>query len=301
MGRPDPSAAALIISFDVRAATTRARRRQRARRVGRNYRSRTDPVKVPRWLAVVALILAIGVSVAVTLLISGGNESDLPPGCAPQDRGTPGCRSTNTGSDSNTVALVTVILTPLAALAVGLIAAASARNRLREQLHAEGNRLRQQLDGEAEREKTRHEHERRLHDLDGLRELINDAATAMQARVIHVVETRGLLRGKSGPLDVETEKALRDAHQTDVDLRKLTVGTATRLLLHFGPDSELYSHYYAHGRALEEQLAQLWENQDLPAEERLFRSEDEVLSSAPHFEGFREAARRVVGYRLPEE
>ena len=256
---------------------------------------------IPRWLAVVVLVLVASVSVGVTLLITSDNGRELPPGCAPEDRDRPGCRPTNTGSGSNTVALVTVILTPLAALAVGLVAAASARDRLREQLGAEAERLRKQLGAEAEREKARLDHERRLHDLDGLRELIDDAATAMQGRVLHVQAARRSLLDKIGPLDSETEDALHDAVGAAQDQRQETLAIAIRLLVHFDADSDLYSSYNAFMDLQDEQLGVLWQDDSLDAEERLSRSEDDALSAGEDFKVFRRAARRTVGYRLPED
>jgi uncharacterized protein YacL (UPF0231 family) len=128
------------------------------------------------WAAALAILAVTGVSVGGTLLVTRNGKPQLPPGCAPTDRQTPGCRPLASGTSPNTVALATVILTPLGALIVAGITVRSARNRLETQLAAEAARLKQQLEAETDRERARLDHERQLEDRRHLRDLLDEAA-----------------------------------------------------------------------------------------------------------------------------
>jgi hypothetical protein len=121
---------------------------------------------------IAAGIALIGLGAATTLIITSPREATLPPGCAPADVDRPGCRAITRGVSANTIALATVIATPIGAVLVALLAAATAAQRQRAQLAAEEERLRLQL-----------ESDRRLRDLEESRRVLDAALTA--ARDLH--------------------------------------------------------------------------------------------------------------------
>jgi hypothetical protein len=94
-------------------------------------------------------------------------EAVLPPGCAPADIHSPGCRPITRGVSANTIALATVIASPLAALLVALIAASTGARRQAEQLAAEAEHLRLQL-----------QNDRLLRDLEESRRVLDAALMA---------------------------------------------------------------------------------------------------------------------------
>jgi hypothetical protein len=121
--------------------------------------------KFLRLILFVASGLAVaGLAVAVTLLVSSGGETELPPGCSRADATLPGCRPAEKGVSATTVAFAAVIASPLGAILAGLIAAASASRTQ----HSELERLDLQL-----------VHEREIKDLEALRKLVDEALSSL--------------------------------------------------------------------------------------------------------------------------
>jgi hypothetical protein len=99
---------------------------------------------------IIGAIVVGGIAVTV-MLLSTDHAPSLPPGCKPADSALPGCRPVSSAISPNVVALVTVVVTPLGALLVALLTAASAATRQNAQLGAEQARLETQLDAEEKR------------------------------------------------------------------------------------------------------------------------------------------------------
>jgi hypothetical protein len=88
-------------------------------------------------LVLIAAVSLVGLGVAGTVILSNTSEAVLPPGCAPADIDRPGCRAITRGVSTNTIALATVIASPLGAVLVTLLTVETAVRRQREQFAAE--------------------------------------------------------------------------------------------------------------------------------------------------------------------
>jgi hypothetical protein len=182
-------------------------------------------MKLPAWGVAVAVVAVLGLGVGGTLLLTDrslpANER-LPPGCAPADRTRPGCRPIVERVSSNTIALAAVIASPLASLFVALVAVGAARKRQDVQLNAEGDRLDRQLAAEGDRLDRQLAHDRELRDRDHVRNLLDDAAAAMET----FLDALRVIGSEQPPHDEalkhrqELSRALGGVHAT---LRRLTI------------------------------------------------------------------------------
>jgi hypothetical protein len=161
---------------------------------------------------IVAGMALVGLGVATTLIVSSPREAVLPPGCAPADRDRPGCRPITRGVSANTIALATVIATPIGAVLVALVAAATAARRQDEQLAAERERLRLQLQSD-----------RGLQDLEEVRRVLDAALIAARDRHSELME----LFERSGTTAASEKK------------RRAVALAGSRLLVRFHRDDQV--------------------------------------------------------------
>ena len=236
-------------------------------------------------------------SVAATLLLSADQKIRVPPGCTPAEQTRPGCHpyKSGSGTNGNTVALVTVILTPLGAFAVALVTAHAADARLDKQLGAEQRRLDAQLEAEAKRQEQRLRHDRRLHDLDGLRHLVDDVSAGMLELTDAATRARLALADKTGRLRGSDLDELSVRLNVFSEVLKRQLPLDARLLVHFAEDSELYDAFSSFRAAAWAQMQAL--DQDLPAEQLAARAD--AIDAGVHAVRFRDAAKRAVGFATP--
>ena len=210
-----------------------------------------------RWMvgAALAAITALAVVAVVALVGQDERRVQLPPGCSKADSLKAGCRPVATErSSDNTVAIITIIVTPLGAFAVALLAAGAARSRqdrdiaearraLSEQLAAEGDRQRTLLDDESDRLARQLEHDRAMRDLEELRSLLDEASDALGVLANWYKTVRsGVARLSAAPSATAIEsgkeriKTFRKADDTCTRISE-------RLVLRLGEDSEVVTAF----------------------------------------------------------
>jgi hypothetical protein len=177
-----------------------------------------------------------------------------------------GATSTNQGGP---------ILAFVGALLVALIAAFTAERRLERQLV----------------------HDRELHDLDGLRKLLDDTSTLMYETIAATTNLSRAVSGKRGEITDETfQKALEAIDEAQASYAKFTP-LAGQLLIHFTAEEPLYqaaeSFFEVHHKVTTEFLL------DPPAEELQKFIEGSLPESGAQALAFRDAARKAAGYRYP--
>jgi hypothetical protein len=136
-----------------------------------------------RWigsLAALALAAAVGALIVVVLTDRIPARDDQPPGCTARDRDQPGCRVTRQRITSSTVALTSVVVTPLATLVVALVAVGAGRRRQEEQLGAEQDRLQSRHEHELNLKRLELDHDRRSRDREALRQFLDQISTLVE-------------------------------------------------------------------------------------------------------------------------
>jgi hypothetical protein len=212
---------------------------------------------IPRWVAVAVAMVAVAAMAGVVVLaiLQTDKRVALPPGCSEADRLKAGCRPVATErSSGNSVAIVTLIVTPLGALGVALVTVNAARVRqerdieearatLQQQLDAEAKRQRAQLSDERARLSRQLQHDRDLRDLEELRTLLDDASDALGR---HGSDFLALWRAvaalgpyASGADRAEAEKLVNPYEKTDERCTRLS----ERLMLRLGEGSPLVAAY----------------------------------------------------------
>jgi hypothetical protein len=164
-----------------------------------------------------------------------------------------------------------------------------------ERLNAEASRLQMQLDAEAERLDKQLAHDRWMREVDGLRRLVDEAASAGLAAGNAIHELRGPIRfevntGSPSPLYLER-------HQRAVSAVQGMQGFVERLELRLGRVGDLPQAFSSWQLALEEALGHLL---DTPhTKETLRQGGSALTASSERYLAFMDEARDYVQLQPP--
>lgn len=150
-----------------------------------------------------------------------------PPGCTKADQNEPGCRVARQRITTNTVALASVIVSPLATLAVALVAVSSARRRQDEQIDAERDRHESRLEHELAIKRLELDASKRQDDLEHLRTFLDNAATRFEDYLEASGELRSALFAATEIADDSAD--LPDAIATQIEERASQLRETRRL------------------------------------------------------------------------
>ena len=165
------------------------------------------------------------------------------------------------------------------------------RSLSEERIRAEERRLRMQLDSEAARLERQLAHDRWMREVEGLRQLIDEAASAGLAAGNEVHEVRELVRTAEWYLDkVEDAKLAVRGMQ----------GFVERLELRLGKGHALPAAYSAWQLAVEEAIEPLEEGLAV-AQARLQETGRKIKESAELYVAFMDAAREYVQMDPPKD
>jgi len=217
----------------------------------------TTRVELKRWVVVAlgAAVVVLAVVAVVALFASTERRVQLPPGCSEADRLTPGCRPVATErSSANTVAIITIIVTPLGAFGVAFLTTRAARERqdrdigeartaLDSQLEAEGERQRLSLRDERRRLSRQLSHDRATRDLGELRTVLDEATEALGLLGSTYLEMWWVLaelpEHPTGAQTMEAEAFIPRFEKADVRCTRIS----ERLSLRLGTDSEVVTAF----------------------------------------------------------
>jgi hypothetical protein len=245
-------------------------------------------MQISKKTAAASVLLLVALAVGATLLLFDRlpARETFPAGCSSAERTLPGCHPTATRLTTNTVAVIAVVISPLATLLVALVAVNSGRSRQTEELEAEKRRQRKQLKADFARQKAQLRHERELKDLDALRALLDRALAVVDDR-----REENLRTIAGGKVD--------DTRRRELQRETLTVSSLLFVRLRDG--DPMLNAWMALTRALAAQddvTERLTSVADQSERRAAFEAESPSGAMSRTFVNFTVAALRHAGYRF---
>jgi hypothetical protein len=187
-------------------------------------------------------------------------------------------------------------LTFAAAIIVALLTWFATDRRQARQLADGRERLRDQLDAEKKRQATEHAHDRGLHDLDHLREFLDEATDAFEQALDLTVQHRAVMGGWASSKETLAEL---DAEMYPAYAKTHTLVRKFDLRLPIG--HEVTAAYSRAADALQEavRITQSMEGRPNPDQEAALALKQ--TDAMGYLAGFTEAAVKLVGAHVPDQ